>query len=751
MGCGAGLAVARPHPMTSPELPEGQDDTEPPARLGQYRLGALLGRGGMGRVYRGERDDGVFEQTIAVKLMRRRRMPLQVAEQFARERQILARLQHRNIAQLFDGGVTPDGHSYFIMEMVAGRSITQYALESKLGLRATLLLFRQVCSAVSYAHGRLVVHADIKPNNIIVMEDGTAKLLDFGVARVLADEGGSASGPSPAANDSAPLHLTFEYASPARRLGEAPATADDVYSLGMLLRELLRCIAVANAELRSVCDRASAQQPTDRYVSVDALQADIERWLDGEPVSAHGSAWRYVARKFLARHRFAAIASALGVLLLAAAATALGVMYVQAENAKAQADARFNELRALSRYVLFDVYDRLEAMPRALTLRRDIADAGQRYLDGLAQDPDAPLAVRLEVIEGLRRLAQVQANYTEASLAEVPLARANLNRAAMLASQLPADADRRTRNLILTRIALANWRLAVGSQLNLTAAELAVKAASARLADVLNENPNDAEARGLQLDVAVERASLLQWQGHYADSVAVAREALDRSAHDADPAAVDRSAALRRARLLDLLAEGIYYGGNPAAAEAPYRQQLTLLGELSTRLPNDIGVSRQLQRAQWALGTTLLQLNRPREAERSLSQAVAIVERLQLLEPDDRDLARSATIAVNAHAQALGALGRFDEALPVLKRSAAARHVLWEQRPNDWAAARDYAVTMAALADVQASGLDTAQACASYRESLATFDRMRSVGRLAKLDEDYAIDGIHDGFEKHCR
>src|SRR4051794_15179162 len=149
------------------------EDTPPPERVGPYRLGTLLGRGGMGRVYRADRVDGVFEQTIAIKLMRGARMHASIAEQFARERQILARLQHRNIAQLFDGGVTADGHSYFVMELVAGRTITQYAREEKLSLRRTLLLFLQLCSAVHYAHSHLVVHADIKPNNIMVTAEGT--------------------------------------------------------------------------------------------------------------------------------------------------------------------------------------------------------------------------------------------------------------------------------------------------------------------------------------------------------------------------------------------------------------------------------------------------------------------------------------------------------------------------------------------------------------------------------------------------
>jgi tetratricopeptide (TPR) repeat protein len=214
---------------------------------------------------------------------------------------------------------------------------------------------------------------------------------------------------------------------------------------------------------------------------------------------------------------------------------------------------------------------------------------------------------------------------------------------------------------------------------------------------------------------------------------------------------LDRSDVLRRARLLDLLAEGTYYGGDPAAAEAPYREQLVLLEALSARLPQDIGASRQLERAQWALGTTLLQLERPREAEPILRQAVTITERLRMLEPDDQALARSANIATNAHAQALAALGRFSEAVPVLQQSVEARHRLWDQSPADWSVARDYAITTAGLADVLADAGDIPNACAKYRETLATFDLIRSAGRLAKLDEDYALPGILKGMQRHCR
>jgi hypothetical protein len=724
------------------------DDTPAPERLGPYRLGELLGKGGMGRVYRAERADGLFEQTIAIKLMRRTRMPAQVVEQFARERQILARLQHRNIARLFDGGVSPEGLSYFVMELVEGRPIAQYAVEMRLPIRPLLLLFRQVCSAVQYAHAHLVVHADIKPNNIIVTSEGAAKLLDFGVARVIADAG------EPAAPPSGTLGITHYYASPARRRGEVPSTIDDVYSLGVLLRELLKPFQGVSSELRSICERACAEDPAGRYASVDALKEDVERWLNGFPVHAHGTAWAYMASRFLARHRLAVGAAAAGVLLLVGAASALAVLYMRTERAKTQAEQRFNDVRELSRYVLFDVYDRLEYVPRALTLRRDIAAKGQQYLDDLAQDPNAPLDVRLEVVEGLRRLAVVQGDAGSASLAQVPLARANLVRAEAIARALPED-DRygRQRALALTRIFIARTRMAMAMELDLTAAQRSLDDAGNMLAPVIRANPQDAEAQGLALDLAVERAAHLQWEAKYDESIKVASEALKRAQPGPSSTPEARRAAVRRhARLLDILAESMYYGGDHDGAEAPYRQQYQLLRGLSHEEPQNLRAARAFMRAGWALGSTLLDLGKDRveEAERLLSESYALAGRLRLLEPDDKDLIRMESISAASEAQALAQLGRVDRGLPILEQAVAARRLLWNDAPEDWAVARDYAVSLKTLGDTRILAHQTATACANFRQSLDVFAQMRAAGRVPKLDEDYTLKPLNEAVARLC-
>lgn len=727
-------------------------DSPPPERLGAYRLAALLGHGGMGRVFRGERADGVFEQSVAIKLMRKTLLPGPVSEQFARERQILARLQHPNIARLFDGGVAPDGQSYIVMELLSGDAINDYATDSQLSLRATLELFLQVCAAVQYAHTNLIVHADIKPNNVMVDGKGVAKLVDFGVARALSE--------APAASSGASVGMTLAYASPARRRGEAPTIADDVFSLGVLLHELLSRLPDAPADVHSIAVRAQAEDVARRYATVDALRDDIQRWLDSRPVRAHGTGWQYVARKFVARHRLGVASGIVAALVLVAGAIALSLLYVRAERARHQAEQRFTDLRALSRSVLFDMYDRLDGVPRALELRRDMADAGQTYLDRLSQDPAAPQAVRLDVIEGLRRLAQVQATPGAASLGLVAQARQNLDRAEAMAATLPDDpVGLPTRTLILGRIALDRASIASEQDQDFAMADQALQR-SRKFTDLaLQRAPDDPQVQQLDRDWSVLMAGVLLWEGKYEQSQQLARAALARMPHNtpingipsAAPSAGQRQEQLQHARLLDILAEGLYYGGTPAAAELPYREQLELLQALSAAAPRDISLSRRVSRAGWALGTTLLQLERPKEAEPILAAAAAISQRLTDLDPDDQDLSRALHVVSAAHAQSLVALRRFDEALPVLESSVEARRKNAAHAQDNPSLARDYAIALVSWGDALAAAGQTAKACRQYALGKREFDAIRAAGRLADLDRNYALKLIDDSVARYCR
>jgi tetratricopeptide (TPR) repeat protein len=736
------LALPTRLPLSAPI-----EDAPPPERIGSYRLMELLGSGGMGRVFRGSRDDGLFEQQVAIKLTRRTRMSQVVAEQFARERQILARLQHRNIAQLFDGGVTPEGESWFVMELVTGLAVTDYVQEHKLPLRDRLQLFRQIAGAVQHAHAHLVVHADIKPSNVIVTRDGTAKLLDFGVSRVLASAAEADAG--------APLGLTFKYASPQRRAGEPAGTADDIYSLGVLLEEMLRPCGRLAADLESILAKAAAPSAEQRYPTVEALQKDVQRWLAGHPVSAHPGSWAYYARRLIGRHRLTTSVASVAMLLLVGAAVALAILYVRAEHARVEADVarrkaeqRFAEVRELSRYMLFDMYDRLDNVPRTLTLRRDLAEAAQRYLDRLSQDPDAPVAVKLEVIEGLRRLAQVQATPDNASLSQAPLARRNLELAQKLAESLSATgADADTRTEVLARVLLARVRLHLGVELDAARAQATLDQAGKLVNEGFTAKATSVQ-QSLRSDLAALRSEALQWQGKYPEAIAVTRAELERPRPPQQQ--WSRAQVLEVARLNDLLAEAIYYSGKPAEAEAPYRRQLDLLQAQLKKQPYDMQVSRQTQRAAWALGATLLERRRFAEAETILASAQLSVDELRRLDPEDRTLARLENVLLLAHAQALAGLKKFDAAIPALRKGVDLRNAARLAQPDNFNVMRDYVVAVNMLSDVLADAGQQRAACAQYATAQRLVSELKSAGKLAKLDEDYMQRLANARFANSC-
>jgi eukaryotic-like serine/threonine-protein kinase len=365
----AGDFIARPAvesvPAPAPAPPAAR-------RIGAYRIVREIGRGGMGTVYLAERDAGEFRQQAAVKLVRAGLETEDVIGRFRRERQILAGLEHPNVARLLDGGTTPEGLPYFVMEYIEGAPITEYCAARRLPVRERLELFRRVCSAVAYAHRHLIVHRDIKPSNILVTDEGVPKLLDFGLAKILDD-----ALPDPARTATAFRAFTPAYAAPEQVRGDALSTACDVYSLGVVLYELLtgarpfdferksfgeimraadaaepsrpseaarrragasaaaadstapaapRPLPGDAAELKGELDNitlmALRREPERRYRSVEQFSEDIGRYLEGLPVLAHKDSFGYRAAKFVRRNRAGAAAAALVLLALAGGVTA---------------------------------------------------------------------------------------------------------------------------------------------------------------------------------------------------------------------------------------------------------------------------------------------------------------------------------------------------------------------------------------------------------------------------------------------
>ncbi|MBI1849216.1 MAG: serine/threonine protein kinase [Planctomycetes bacterium] len=319
------------------------------AIVGRYRLLSVIAVGGMGTVYRAVRTDGDDDRAVALKLVRPGMGTDDMRRRFHRERRLLANLDHPSITRLLDGGTSDDGAPYLVMELVEGEAIDRYCNDRGLSIEARLALFRRICAAVHFAHQNLVVHRDLKPSNVLVTKSGDPKLLDFGIAKLLAPGTGDRAGD---ATLTAALAMTPEYSSPEQIRGEPITTSSDVYALGVILYELLagqrpyrfeparrfdaeRIVCEVDApkpstvarpadvrrrlrgDLDTIVAKAMSKDPQRRYASADELSADVERFLDGAPILAHPPSRAYVVAKFVRRHRVGACLAALILLLVA--------------------------------------------------------------------------------------------------------------------------------------------------------------------------------------------------------------------------------------------------------------------------------------------------------------------------------------------------------------------------------------------------------------------------------------------------
>ena len=377
-------------------------------RLGAYTLEAPLGQGGTGTVWRARRDDGRFEGAVAIKLLHLSLLGQAGAERFSREGNILARLTHPNIARLLDAGLTDAGQPYLVIELVRGERLDRHCDMQGLGVDQRLALFGDVLAAVAHAHSHLVIHRDIKPSNIMVTPEGVVKLLDFGIAKLVEDEGALAE--STDLTREWGRALTPEYAAPEQLRGEAVTTATDVYALGVLLYELLSgrlpypgrrrsatgvpaplseaapvrpSLTVADPALRrrlggdldTIALRAMKPEAAERYPTVSAMRDDLSRHLSGHPVLARADSWAYRARKFVGRNRAGcAVVAGVGLALLGGAYAQVAVLLALAAGtlvalwlaraARVQADAARDAQRRAEAVKQFIASIFTEATPR---------------------------------------------------------------------------------------------------------------------------------------------------------------------------------------------------------------------------------------------------------------------------------------------------------------------------------------------------------------------------------------------------
>jgi len=654
--------LAEQREATAPEL----ESDLAGSTLGAWRLERPLGRGGMAEVWEACRADGHYDQRVAVKLLKRGMDSAEIVARFRRERQILARLEHPAIARILDGGVAPDGRPFLVLEKVDGEPITVWCERTGANLATRLRLLIETCRAVAAAHRQLIVHRDLKPSNILVDADGRVKLLDFGIAKLLDAEGGEEH-----ATRTEVRVLTPAYAAPEQIRGEPVSTATDVYALGVVAYELLtgrlphRRAGRGATELATALDSESVERPsttagrsaaaeTDparaerarraarqlagdldqivltalrgeperRYPSVDALAADLGRYLAGRPVRARRDSLGYRARKFVGRHRIGVAASALA---LAALIAALGLALFQARRAAQEARqaerqaARAERVRAFLASV-FAVSDPLRARGETVTARA-LLDAGVERVDGeLAAEPELR-AEMLDLLAGLYR-----------KLGELDVARATAERALALRVELagPESADAARSELTL------GWTLANQGEF------AAARAHLERAIGVLErfegpDSPAAAEAREPLMELVFAS------EGPAATLPIVERRlATYRRAFVAPDERTGRA-------LSDL---GVVLGelDRNAEAEAAYRESLAIL---EATVP---AADPRLAYPHNNLAALLLATGRPAEALAAAEKAVEIRTRsLGALHPETGQ-------SRGQRLQALLALGRLDEA-----------------------------------------------------------------------------------------
>jgi hypothetical protein len=425
----------------------------PPLRFGNYRVTGTIGQGGMGAVYRAVRDDGAFDKEVAIKVLHLGMETPAAVERFRQERQILAGLEHPNIARLVDGGETPTGLPYIVLEYVEGEPITEYCARQNLSREQRLRLFLRVCEAVEYAHRNLIVHRDLKPGNILAMPDGTPKLLDFGIAKLLDTE----------AQRTITMYqaLTPDYASPEQVRGQAISTASDVYSLGVVLYELLtgrrpyqiptmtpfeidRVVCEVepapphiSEDLDNILMMALRKESARRYQSVRQLADDIERSLTHRPVLARPDAIGYRTKKYVRRNW-------IGITAAAAILITMGAGVVATQYQARRAERRFAQVRRLANRFLFEFDQEIQNIPGTTKARALLVKTALEYLDSLTSEASDDRSLRLELATAYVRVGAVQGYPSIPNLGQMDAAMVSYRKAIALLDPVAAQ-DNATR------------------------------------------------------------------------------------------------------------------------------------------------------------------------------------------------------------------------------------------------------------------------------------------------------------------
>ena len=759
---------------SSPEFLEGAapeiaaaDGPMEGRRIGPWRLTNEIGRGGMGVVWEAVRSDDEYQQRVAIKLLRSGIISPRDITRFREERQILAGLSHPGIAPLLDGGTTTDGSPYLVMEYVEGERLDDWLKRHEPSLRDRLRLFLSICDAVEYAHRHLVIHRDLKPANILVTPEGAAKLLDFGIAKLLNPE-------ATARHDATVTSrlLTPEYASPEQIRGDAVTTGTDIYSMGVVLYFVLAgrspyrakpedslammqeiCVeeppppsTVTGADWRAlrgpldaIVLRALQKNPENRYQSVRALADDLTAWLEGRPVTAHQvSPWRRSVQ-FVRRHKTQSAAAA-AVLISILGGAAVAVRYARdAAMARRVAEIRFLEGRQLAHSVVFELQDGISHLPGSTRVQATLVQRALQYLRNLEASGPVNRDLQIELAAAYTRIGDVQGDPNRPHLGDT---------AGDIESQTHAR-----------QLALA----------------------------VLKSHPGDREAEAILADADEQLVEIADWQGEPRRREELWQEALviRRRHAELDPGNLELVAALKLMEARDL--RRLH---NWSAAVAVYQSLAAADRQTLAKEPGNIDVGDRLSTVyhnaalcwkdlkQWdraldcyreaaRMDAARLQLmpidtfaqtdlsfdlleagwmeyraGQFNQAIADFEQALATQERLAAADPDDMQMRLEAAKLLNTAAPAYEAAGDRGKAMQVLKTAGERLNAALANDPGNedtrlhlgwvWCNLGDVEqrAAAAASADPRTVRADLEMATMHYRRAVDALNALHGVGRV---------------------
>lgn len=728
------LAILAANQKGAPNLRTGGALVDPlerptPIQIGAYRIEREIGRGGMGAVYLGRRVAEDFEHVAAIKVLRLAVPSPRLIERLRAERRTLARLKHPNIAQFHDGGETPEGEPYVIMEYVEGVPLHKFLLRAPAPLMDRLRLFLDVCSGVAYAHRNLVIHRDLSPANVLVTEDQRAKLIDFGIAQSLkeADQG---------ENDGPRLTMTQGYAAPERLAGAPASTVTDIYSLGVLLGDILSGVRAKRQEdLNAIIAKAQAAAPDDRYQTVEALEADLRAYLAGEAVSARNGGGFYRFSRFVARRRIAFAAAAVVATSISAASVVSSILFLRATKAEQVASQRFEEVRTLANTLMFDLHDEVARLDGSLAARRKLVDTSLRYLDALAATPDAPVELKLELARGYTRLADVAGNPGSINLGDRAQAALLFEKSqAMIDAALQAAPDDPA---VLRAAAATGSQFAVFTSIGLGDLQGALQrteATHAQLATLKSLGAARHEDLRLDAQVLANHGKLLGQLGKPREAIREIEEAISRLSRLVADQPQESDTRVTLAGVQSLLGEQLFAATQEGA---DLRPAIAALDHAISLAREAVAAPRSSPNAKVTLATALLRSAQAKcyvaehaaDGLRDAKASDALLTAMLVAEPGNDSalerLGHLSAVKIHCHYNA----GKTSAAVAASLEAIARRNAYLDRYPTNVDILRNAINTYSVAASLEQDLARHHIACAHARASLPLIERLRRLDK----------------------